>query len=98
MEKDLTEGDVCKIVKTKQMVGDDDNEDEDDDEDVGHSANHDTSCSVLRLSSVLGPGSITLFAMPVEESFQGTMMDLAPEFCLCAGTPDREMPVLFFLF
>ena len=43
-------------------------------------------------------GSITLFSIPVEESFQGTMLDILPEICLCAGTPDREMPVLVFLF
>ncbi len=43
-------------------------------------------------------GYRTPFAIPVEESFQGTMVDILPEICLCAGTPDREMPVLVFLF
>ena len=44
------------------------------------------------------PGYRTPFAIPVEESFQGTMVDILHEICLCAGTPDREMPVLIFLF
>ena len=43
-------------------------------------------------------GSITLFAMPVEESFQGTMVDILPECCLSAVPRGREFPVLVFLF
>ena len=43
-------------------------------------------------------GPITLFAMPVEESFQGTMVDILPECCLSAVPRGREFPVLFFLF
>ena len=43
-------------------------------------------------------GPITLFAMPVEESFQGTMVDILPECCLSAVPRDREFLVLIFLF
>ena len=43
-------------------------------------------------------GPITLFAMPVEESFQGTMMDILPEFCLCAGPRTEKCQLLFSFF
>ena len=56
------------------------------------------SIGLFRRAAGRCAGYRTPFAIPVEESFQGTMMDIAPEFCLSPGPPDREMPVLVFLF